>query len=576
MDVRRARPLAAGLLALSVAIAGLGLAAPRLATPAAAAIGDPATGSSVQAPGDAIVLRVDAAAASSTPDGSATSPYPTISAAITRAQSLRKQGAAVRVVVGPGTYRETISVGWAGDAARPLVIAASRPGSVFVSGADVEQRWTPVADTTLFSSPWDQDWGLAAIPASWSGIEVPTMVRRREAVFVDGTPLVQVASRSALVPGSFMVEEAANQLVVAPPSGMSQLAGHLVEVSRRDRTLLINGLARSVAVEGFVFQAGAPALEKHMAYVSDSTDVRIEGNVFRHSSWGGLGICCTQGITVRSNRSTANGGNGIDTYKAGNALIEDNLIIGNNVRGGRHGFTGWSTAGSKNLLLHGAVFRGNTYDGNLARGLWFDTDVRDVLVDGDRACGNLRDGLFVEAVQGPLTITRSTFCGNQGAGLLVGTSGNVRLERSVLSDNRVGQLVFAGDRSRSWTDHVTSSLITMGDFARWTLLDNQLSSPGSAPLISSPVIPLADWRDLLARGEIVAARNLLTRPVMTDAIRIQSSSYPITEWRAATGDSPPTSTSTTSVTQPTTSSTTTTTTAPTSAASPKRNRGNKR
>ena len=522
-------------------VAAVGPVVPQLTSPAGAAIGDPATGSSLQLPADAVVLHVDAGAAGTfalvSPDGSPARPYATISAAVVRAQSLRKQGAAVHVLVEPGTYRETISVGWAGDAARPLVIEAAQPGSVVVSGADVEQRWSPVLGTTFVSSPWDQNWGLAPIPAGWGEVNVPYLVRRREAVFVDGAPLVQVASRSALTPGTFVVEESADKIVVAPPSGMADLTGHHVEVSRRDRTLLINGLARTVAVKGFVFQAGAPFLEKHMAYVSDATDVVIEGNVFRHSSWGGLGVCCTQAVTVRGNQSIENGGNGIDTYKTHNAVIEGNHIAGNNVRGGRHGFTGWSAAGSKNLLLHGAVFRGNTYEGNLARGLWLDTDVKNVLIDGDRSCGNLRDGLFIEAVQGPLTIRDSVFCGNNGAGIIVANGGNVRVERSTLSDNRYGQLVFSGPRTRSWSDHVSKALISMGDFDNWSLVENTLSTTGSAPLVYSPTIPVADWRGLLAAREIRATDNGWWRNPVDGAIRIQATSYSLDEWRSATGDS---------------------------------------
>jgi hypothetical protein len=549
------------VLALLLTVAAVGPVVPQLMVPAGAAIGDPATGSSLQLPEDAVVLHVDAGAAGGfmlvSPDGSTARPYPTISSAITHAQSLRKQGAAVHVIVEPGTYRETISVDWAGDAARPLVIEAAQPGSVIVSGADVEQRWSPVLGTTFVSSPWDQDWGLAPIPAGWGEVDVPYLVRRREAVFVDGTPLVQVASRSALTPGTFVVDETLNQLIVDPPSGMADLTGHHVEVARRDRTLHIKGLARAVAVKGFVFEAAAAGLEKHMAYVSDSTNVLIEGNTFRHSSWGGLGVCCTQGITVRGSQSVANGGNGIDTYKTHNALIEGNHIAGNNVRGGPQGFTGWSTAGSKNLLLHGAVFRGNTYEGNLARGLWFDTDVQNVLVDGDRSCENLRDGLFVEAVQGPLTIQDSTFCDNNGAGIIVATSGNVRVERSILSDNRYGQLVFSGPRTRSWSDHVSKAFISMGDFDNWTLVENTLSTTGTAPLVYSPTIPVADWRGLLAAGEIRATANSWWRPSMDGVIRIQVTSYLLDEWRSATGDS---AIVLSASPDPTTTTTTTTTT----------------
>jgi hypothetical protein len=144
------------------------------------------------------------------------------------------------------------------------------------------------------------------------------------------------------------------------------------------------------------------------------------------------------------------------------------------------------------------------------------------------------------------------------------------VERSILSDNRYGQLVFSGPRTRSWSDHVTQVLITMGDFADWTLLDNRLASSGSAPLIYSPVVPIADWQQLLLGGEIVAAGNEWARPAMDGAIKIQATSYSMDEWRDLTGDVSPdpedeaTTTSTTTTTTPAPTTTTVMTTSTTS------------
>lgn len=211
---------------------------------------------------------------------------------------------------------------------------------------------------------------------------------------------------------------------------------------------------------------------------------------------GGRPCSSTARPWCRDNHAADNGGNGIDSYKTRDLVVEGNTITGSNVRGARHGYVGWSVAGSKNLLLHEAVFRNNTYEATFARGPWFDTDVKHVLVDGDRSCENLRDGVFVEAVQGPLTIRDTTYCRNGGAGVLLATSGNVVLERSPLTDNRYGQLVFTGDPVRTWSDHRTGETITMGDFENVTLTANVFLSTGPARLIYSPVIPIEDWRAL--------------------------------------------------------------------------------
>lgn len=558
--------------ALVLALAGLGLVAPPIAAHAGAdsspaAPADPATGGAVHVPDDATVLHVDVAYAEELwpatdvmGDGSLVKPYPSIAQGVWVAQNLREAGTPVRVVVAPGVYREKVEVGSAGAAPAPLSIEAASPGAVVVTGADVEQRWTEVPGTSLFSAPWLHDWGLSPVPSSWGSTSVNDTVRRREGVYVDWEPLTQVGTEGELTAGEFMVDEAADRILMAPPAGVADPRHHTVEVTARDRALRIHGGARSVQVKGFIFQGGAPGFEKHMVYVSDSTDVLVEGNVLRHSTWGGLGLAGGERITFRGNHAVDNGGNGIDTYKSRNVVVESNRMTGNNTRGLVNGYVGWSTAGSKNLLLHGAVFRGNVYEGNLARGLWFDTDVANVLVDGDRSCDNLSDGVFVEAVQGPLTISDTTFCGNNGAGIRVGTSGNVRVEGSSIIDNRYG-ILFTGERQRSWWDHITGLLVEMGDFADWTLVGNTIQAPGSQPTISSDVIAMSEWRALLEAGEIVASGNTFVRTPLEGSIQIQGGVFPLADWDGMTGDSvsgtttEPEPTTTTTEPEPTTTTT---------------------
>ena len=522
-------------------------------------------------PSDAAVLHVDGVNYDRVvwPDGSAGLPFPTIRMAVAQAQKLRGNGRAVRIVVHPGTYREAVSIGSSGTNP-PLVLESAEPGRAVVSGAEVETRWTPVAGTDLLQASWHQDWGLAPVPASWDGVTVSDAVRRRESVLIDGKPLTQVLGESQLSAGSFYVDEAGDRLVVRPPAGIADLRAHTVEVAHRDRTLHVFGTARDVTVRGFTFEAAAAPFEKHMVYVSDATDVVIEGNTFRHSSWGGLGLCCGARITVRDNRSVDNGGNGIDSYKTTGLLLAGNTMTGNNVRGAANGYTGWSVAGSKHLLLRDALLTGNTYDGNWARGLWLDTDVSNVVVRGDRACGNFREGLFVEAVQGPATIEDSTFCTNGQGGIVIATSRGITVQRSLLSGNGKGNLVFAGERSRTWKDHTTGASITVGDFEDIGLFHNVLASGGAAPLVMTPNVPLADWTARLRAGEIVARTNTWNHPRLGDAIKVQGVSYPKADWDALTGDGTTAPTSTT-MAEPMTTTSTTTTTAP--APAPKKGNG---
>ncbi|HSP01910.1 MAG TPA: right-handed parallel beta-helix repeat-containing protein [Acidimicrobiales bacterium] len=516
-----------------------------LAVPSASAeaqpSGDPADGATEQPlPATALTFRVDGSFSVQDvwPDGSLELPFPTVGWAIAATESLRAAGQPVRIVVAPGTYRERVKITGTGADA-PLVLESEEPGGAVITGADVEDRWTPVAGTPLARAPWTANWGLAPIPGSWGDAVAPSDgVRRREAMFVDGEPLVQVLRFEDLVPGSFLVDETGDAIYAHPPAGASpDLSGNLVEVATRARVLDIGNGAANVTVRGFTFQAGAAPFTKFMANVSESTDVVVEQNTFRHSSWGGLFVCCTEGVTVRDNVSEANGGNGIDTYRAHDVVVQGNVATGNNVRGARNGYLGWSVAGSKNMLLHGAVFRDNVWDGNWARGLWFDTDVVDVLVDGDRSCGNARDGVFLEALAGPITIRNSTFCGNARAGVIVSSAGGVTLEGSTLADNPYGQLVFSGERLRTWTNHVTGTPELVQDFTDWTLRDNVLQSDATnSPLVFSPVLTQAEWRAKLSAGEVRASGTIWDHPSIAEAIIIYGKAFSIAEWNSLTGD----------------------------------------
>lgn len=567
-------PLAVLLAVALGATAFLGLPGAAAAEGASA---DPTTGAAITPlPSDAAVLHVDGVNYDKVimPTGSTSLPFPTITWAVAQAQKLRSSGRAVRIVVAPGTYREFVSIGSSG-ANPPLVLESAEPGRAIISGADTESRWTPVAGTDLLQAPWTQDWGLAPVPSTWDGVTVSDVVRRRESVIVDGTPLRQVLTQAQLIAGSFFVDEAGDRVVVRPPTGVA-LSTSVVEVAQRDRALHISGGADDVTVRGFTFEAAAAPFEKHMAYVSDATDVLLEGNTFRRSSWGGLGLCCSARITVRDNRSMDNGGNGIDSYKTSDLVLAGNTMTGNNVRGAAAGYTGWSVAGSKHLLLRNALFTGNTYDANWSRGLWLDTDVSNVVVRGDRACGNYREGLFVEAVQGPVTIEDSTFCTNGQGGIIIATSRDITVQGSALTGNHKANLIFSGERSRTWRDHTTGSSITVNDFEDITLLGNVLSSDTALPLVMTPNIPLQDWTARLRTGEIVARANSWNHPTLADAIKVQGSSYPKADWDALTGDG----VATTTTTQPTTTTTTaaavtTTTAAPTTTTTAPSTRGGK-
>ncbi|NNE36226.1 MAG: hypothetical protein HKN13_13380, partial [Rhodothermales bacterium] len=89
----------------------------------------------------------------------------------------------------------------------PIVVKAMVPGTAVVRGSDVLADWQETGSPGVFEHTWTHDWGPA--PNPWADDrELPSIVLRREMVFVDGSRLTQVIDRSDLRDGTFLVDDA--------------------------------------------------------------------------------------------------------------------------------------------------------------------------------------------------------------------------------------------------------------------------------------------------------------------------------------------------------------------------------
>src|SRR5690606_6597834 len=137
--------------------------------------------------------------------------------ALARALVHRREGIATRVIVHPGTYRESLVGAFRGTSGSTITFEAAQPGTAIVSGADVFPYWTCTAG--VCEHAWPYRWGEAENP--WpNDVDIGPLALRREIVFVDGANLEQVARRADLTPGAFFVDEANGRLVLAPPDGV--------------------------------------------------------------------------------------------------------------------------------------------------------------------------------------------------------------------------------------------------------------------------------------------------------------------------------------------------------------------
>ena len=388
-----------------------------------------------------IYVNPSAPGASDTNPGTETQPVATIGRGTRLALDANSQGVGARVRIAAGTYRESIQVdGRAGTTAAPIVLEAVTAGTAIVSGSDVWDSW--IADGSgAYSRSWPNAFGLAPYPAGWECcVVLSELARRREMVIVNGTRLRQVLTPGGLTAGTFVVSEAAHQIRLMPPAGVS-LATATVEVGLRSGLVTVqnrsNVVIRGLRIQHDVSGVGAgAALGVFSASNVVLEDLHLDGNNSR-----GLSLADTSRVSLRRSTASDNGFGGIAGWKMRSTLLEDTIANDNNWRGVDGGFTDWDPAGIKLMLLHEAALVRVTTSSNHAYGLWLDTDCADVLVRGLTANENLNDGIFLEAIEGPVAIENATLSRNERSGLLLGNAAAGTLTASTLVDNRQAQVL---------------------------------------------------------------------------------------------------------------------------------------
>lgn len=466
--------------------------------------------------------------ASDTNPGTAELPLQTIHRAAQVAAANHTQHVGTRIVIYPGTYRESITLDLRGaptDA--PIVFEATEPGTVIISGSEVWTDWAKVAGANVYTHPWPYRWGLSANPWEDEHIALAPIVRRREMLFVDGTALDQVLSASALTARSFYIAEDKGLIYVALP-GKVDMRQAVIEVSTREYTFAAYG-ANNLTLRGLTFQHASSTVQESAVRIVDAAQITIEDCQFIWNNWIGLGAWNTAHLLVRRNVANDNGGLGMTLWKIAYLLLEDNDTSQNNWRGARGGFYGWAVAGIKSLRIHHGIYRRHRAGHNLARGFWLDYDNTDIRIEAAWVCRNALDGMFIEASQGPVLLKDSTMCHNKkGAGILSTNSRTVTLEGNVVYNNYGPQIKVNGDRERQVTDWQTGEQMVLS-MAEWTLRHNIIVTHLPGQLL----IDVPPWQHFLQ--SLTGEGNLWYHPVHSQVFKVGGSILDFSGWQAITG-----------------------------------------
>ena len=408
-------------------------------------------------------IYVNAATGLDVNPGTAAKPTLTIQAALNKAITSARSGVGTKIMLAPGTYRESLTVN--SNGAGTITIQASTPGTAVVDGANVLTGWYK-ASTYVYATHWADTVGGCPLPANWYK-GMPPIVQANEMVFVNGTLMTQVMSSSQLRPGTFYVNKGAAQVQLYPPSGTS-ISSAKVEIAARRSVLNISG-GSNLVFRGLTFQHAASCMNATAATVNSSSHILFDHDTANWNNWGGIGISGSRYVTVQYTTASHNGGNGLGGFEDTSSVWTGNETDFNNWRGSMIGLYDFAQGGTKVLRARGATVTNDRAYYNASQGLWFDTDNESVTVNGAKLVGNLVGNLQLEVSQGPFLIENSTFC--NGSGVQILNSENITFSGNTFYNNggtrfQNGNLFMAGDSAgrtfTNWTTHVFTRIWTTG------------------------------------------------------------------------------------------------------------------
>jgi len=363
------------------------------------------------------IVYVDVNHGSDSNPGTQLLPLQTISAAAVLANTNNQAGIGTKVIINPGTYRETVVPPKSGrNTDLPITFQAAVSGSVIVSGADVWTNWkTYSGNQKAYTNSWPYQWGLCALDGGGIYPE-EDIVRRREMIFVNGVSMTQVMSISAMRTGTFYVDESHGTVYLWPPSGTNMTTAR-VEVSTRSSLLDISKLT-NIVVRGLTFQyANTCRGDAAVVATASASNILFDTDRFRWNNSAGLKLQTTTNTTVQNSVANYNGASGMMGYKTKYDLWENNRTRYNNWRGAQGVYYDWGVAGTHFGYAHDQTVSNIDSSYNQTFGFHWDTDNQNVTANALVASQNQLGGGFVEKSEGPVTISNSSFCnGNPYSG----------------------------------------------------------------------------------------------------------------------------------------------------------------
>jgi len=357
---------------------------------------------------------------------------------INRAASLATAGSTV--LIGPGTYRESVWLGKAGTPDKPITFKAITPGTVVLDGADVISGWTPETGS-IYSTNWSYDFFLAGLRTHGKTFDG---TQYAEQFMVGNKMLKRVETSGLMFEGAFWINYDTDKVYVWLPNSADARTTQVLGSTRS--TLFAPaksapGTAANIRVEGLTFRRAANFTQPQQAGVRTDNGWVITDSTFQYMNSTGIGVFGND-VTLLRVHADYNGQSGISSAMSRNVLVKDSTTIGNNSRQVRVDFEG---GGGKWARANNVYLLNVTSGDNMGHGIWFDTENSNIVVMNSRVYNNVGfakpvdgTGLFSELNPGPVRFEGNYAYGMTSAAIRVAESWNTIIKNNILIDNMRG------------------------------------------------------------------------------------------------------------------------------------------
>lgn len=386
-------------------------------------------------PSGAIFVRAGATGG----DGSQAKPYGSLGAAFSKAID------GSTIVLRAGTYHESVLL-----SKRSNVTIQSYPKeAVWFDGSSRVTGWTKSGDAWVVDG-WTYDFDSRV---SFSrGVDESRrfldpaypMAGHPDQVWINGSPLAQVGSRSALSAGKFFVDDSADRLYIG-----SDPSGKTVEASTLDHAIQVQ--AQGAVLRGFGVRRYANTLSSMGALTAEVPRITFENLVATQNATVGI-YAWASGHRFRHLTVTDNGLMGLGANVATGLSLTDSVFSGNN----REHFK-WTpvSGGVKITKSEGVVISGNTFTDNVTAGLWFDDSSYDVKITNNIVRGNSTLGMLIEATD--KVVIADNYVHDNGKGVVVFDAGDVDIWNNTLVGN-TRTLEFMQDERRQINSSIAAKI----------------------------------------------------------------------------------------------------------------------